>query len=59
MGDLKIGKAEIGRIGLPIVVDESMDGEEEGRREEGMRMKTKQEEGKNRHERYNWRMISQ
>lgn len=59
MGDLKIGKAEIGRVGLTIVVDESMDGEEEGRREEGMRMKTKQEEGKNRHERCNWRMISQ
>lgn len=35
MGDLKIGKAEIGRVGLPIVVDESMDGKEEGRREEG------------------------
>lgn len=30
MGDLKIGKAEIGRIGLPVVVDESIEEDEAG-----------------------------
>lgn len=28
MGDLKIGKAEIGRVGLLVVVDESMEEDE-------------------------------
>lgn len=30
MGDLKIGKAEIGRVGLLVVVDESMEEDEAG-----------------------------